>query len=62
MPKNRRWHTVDCKHEWQGVADSVVCIHCGLRLTREEYLEKLKPEKPKEAPKKTKKKDDKGAK
>ncbi len=53
---------MDCKHEWQGVADSVVCTHCGLRLTREEYLEKLKPEKPKEAPKKTKKKDDRGAK
>lgn len=42
---------MDCNHVWQGVADSVVCTHCGLRLTREEWLKSLEPEKPKADPK-----------
>lgn len=42
---------MDCKHEWQGVADSVVCTRCGLKLTREEWLKSLEPEKPKPEPK-----------
>ena len=48
---------MDCTHEWKGVADSVVCIHCGLKLTRDEWLRTLEPEKPKAAakPKKAKK-------
>lgn len=37
---------MDCNHVWQGVADSVVCTRCGLRLTREEWLKSLEPEKP----------------
>ena len=54
---------MDCNHVWQGVADDIVCTRCGLKLTREEWLKSLepekpeKPEKPKAAskPKKTKK-------
>ena len=46
---------MDCTHEWKGTADSVVCIHCGLKLTREEWLKTLEPEKPKPKPKKAKK-------
>lgn len=37
---------MDCNHVWQGVADDIVCTRCGLKLTREEWLKSLEPEKP----------------
>ena len=45
---------MECEHVFNGHADGVTCMRCGLRMTTDEYMAYLgTPEKP-EAPKKPK--------
>ena len=44
----------ECKHEWQGNAEGVVCIKCGKKLTHEQYVDLTTPKEPKKTTKKKK--------
>lgn len=44
----------DCKHEWQGNADGVVCVKCGKKLSHDDFVALTSAPKEKKTAKKKK--------